>query len=52
LTATAPADSQERGEWARRPWFRPTEDIRPELIEDPIHIPPVRNSPHATSECG
>jgi hypothetical protein len=52
LTANAPADPQERGEWASQPWFRPTEDIRPELIEKPIHIPPKRHAPHATSECG
>jgi hypothetical protein len=36
----APTDPQERGIWASQPWFRPTEIIQPELIENPIHIPP------------
>jgi hypothetical protein len=52
LTANAPTDPQERGEWASRPWFQPTTDIRPQLIEDPIHIPPKRHVPTTTSECG
>jgi hypothetical protein len=47
-TGTAPIGSQERGEWASRPWFQPTEDILPEIIEDPIHIPPKRHAPRAT----
>jgi hypothetical protein len=38
----APTDPHERADWARQPWFKPTEDIQPELIENPIHIPPKR----------
>jgi hypothetical protein len=49
VTGNAPTDPRERGEWASRPWHRPTEDIRPELIEDPIHMKPERRPPHATS---
>jgi hypothetical protein len=37
--AHAPSDPRERGDWAGQPWFQPTEPIRPELIENPIHIP-------------
>ena len=36
----APGDPTERGDWAGRPWFRPKTAIQPELIENPIHIPP------------
>ncbi len=36
----APHDRTERGDWAGRPWFRPGSAIEPELIEEPIHIPP------------
>jgi hypothetical protein len=39
-----PADAIERGEWASRAWFRPTDAIEPELIEEPIHIPPRHRS--------
>jgi hypothetical protein len=39
-----PGDAIERGEWASRAWFRPTDAIEPELIERPIHIPPQRRS--------
>jgi hypothetical protein len=38
----APTNPYERADWARQPWFKPTEDIQPELIENPIHIPPKR----------
>ena len=41
----APADRTERGEWAGRPWFRPRSTIRPELIEEPLHIPPRPPAP-------
>ncbi len=34
----APSDAHERGAWAGQPWFRPTEPVRPELIEKPVHI--------------
>jgi hypothetical protein len=38
----APDDPTERGNWAGQPWFRPESAIEPELIEQPIHIPPRR----------
>ncbi len=37
---TAPHDRTERGDWAGQPWFRPGGAIEPELIEEPVHIPP------------
>jgi hypothetical protein len=37
-----PGDAKKRGGWAGRAWFRPTGRIEPELIEKPIHIPPLR----------
>jgi hypothetical protein len=43
----APTDLQDRGEWAGQPWFLPTDDIQPELIEKPIHIP-RRGAPSET----
>jgi hypothetical protein len=49
LTGTAPTDSQERGEWVSKPWFQPIEDIRAEIIEDPIRIPPKRPHGHPAS---
>jgi hypothetical protein len=52
LTRNAPTDLQERGEWAARPWFQPTEEIRLELIEDPIHIPAERHPSHVTGREG
>ncbi len=36
----SPHDPTERGNWASQPWFRPKCPIEPELIEEPIHIPP------------
>jgi hypothetical protein len=36
----APHDPTERGNWASQPWFRPNGPIEPELIEEPVHIPP------------
>jgi hypothetical protein len=42
--AHAPSDPQKRGAWAGQTWFQPTEPIQPELIENPIHIPPKRRS--------
>jgi hypothetical protein len=38
--AEAPRDPTDRGNWAGRPWFRPAGAIEPELIEEPVHIPP------------
>jgi len=37
----APGDPKDRGDWAGRAWFRPKGAIEPELIEEPIHIPPL-----------
>jgi len=45
----APGDRRERGDWAARPWFRPTSAIEPELIEKPIHIPPRPPRPRPRS---
>ena len=39
-SAHAPSDPQKRGAWASHPWFQPTQPIQPELIENPIQIPP------------
>jgi hypothetical protein len=41
----APDNAEERGDWASTPWFQTSRPIRPELIEEPVHIPPVRPSP-------
>jgi hypothetical protein len=39
----APCDSKARGEWAGRAWFQADSRVEPELIEQPVHIPPRRS---------
>jgi hypothetical protein len=52
LTGNAPTDLQERGKWVGRPWFQPTEEIRFELIENPIHIPAQLHPSHVIGRDG